>query len=144
VAAWRGLDQPHPLGWTLLRWGVAEASVGHLTDARRALAEALAIGEALGATPLVDTVLAAGRQARLRLSPATAPAATLGLTERELDVLRLVAEGLPNPAIGQRLFISPKTVSVHVSHILDKLGVATRGEAAATAHRQGVLTTTDN
>ena len=144
VAAWRGLDQPHPLGWTLLRWGVAEASVGHLTDARRALAEALTIGEALGATPLVDTVLAAGRQARLRLSPATAPAATLGLTERELDVLRLVAEGLPNAVIGQRLFISPKTVSVHVSHILDKLGVATRGEAAATAHRHGVLTTTDN
>ena len=127
VAAWRGLDQPHPLGWTLLRWGVAEASVGHPTDARRALAEALTIGEALGATPLVDTVLAAGRQARLRLSPATAPAGRLGLTERELDVLRLVAEGLPNAAIGQRLFISPKTVSVHVSHILDKLGVATRG-----------------
>ena len=144
VAAWRGLDQPHPLGWTLLRSGVAEASVGHPTDARRALAEALAIGEALGATPLVDAVLAAGRQARLRLSPATAPAATLGLTERELDVLRLVAEGLPNAAIGQRLFISPKTVSVHVSHILDKLGVATRGEAAATAHRQGVQTTRDN
>ena len=144
VAAWRGLDQPHPLGWTLLRSGVAEASVGHPTDARRALAEALAIGEALGATPLVDAVLAAGRQARLRLSPATAPAGTLGLTERELDVLRLVAEGLPNAAIGQRLFISPKTVSVHVSHILDKLGVATRGEAAATAHRQGVQTTRDN
>ena len=143
VAAWREVDQPHPLGWTLLRSGVAEASVGHLTDARRALAEALTIGEALGATPLVDTVLAAGRQARLRLSPATAPAATLGLTERELDVLRLVAEGLPNAAIGKRLFISPKTVSVHVSHILDKLGVATRGEAAATAHRQGVLTTRD-
>ena len=144
VAAWRGLDQPHPLGWTLLRSGVAEASVGHPTDARRALAEALAIGEALGATPLVDAVLAAGRQARLRLSPATAPAGRLGLTERELDVLRLVAEGLPNAAIGQRLFISPKTVSVHVSHILDKLGVATRGEAAATAHRQGVQTTRDN
>ena len=143
VAAWRGLDQPHPLGWTLLRWGVAEASVGHPTDARRALAEALTIGEALGATPLVDTVLAAGRQARLRLSPATAPAGRLGLTERELNVLRLVAEGLPNAAIGQRLFISPKTVSVHVSHILDKLGVATRGEAAATAHRQGALTTRD-
>ena len=144
VAAWRGADEPHPLGWTLLRSGVAEASVGHLTDARRALAEALTIGEALGAAPLVDTVLAAGRQARLRLSPAAAPAGTLGLTERELDVLRLVAEGLPNAAIGQRLFISPKTVSVHVSHILDKLGVATRGEAAAIAHRQGTLTTRDN
>jgi DNA-binding CsgD family transcriptional regulator len=144
VAAWRRADQPHPLGWALLRSGVAEASTGQVADARQALAEALAIGEALGATPLVDAALAAGRQARLRLTPTTAPGGTLGLTERELDVLRLVAEGLPNAAIGQQLFISPKTVSVHVSHILDKLGVATRGEAAATAHRQGVLTTRDN
>ncbi len=69
VAAWRRADQPHPLGWTLLRSGVAEASAGHPTGARQALAEALAIGEALGATPLVDAALAAGRQARLRLSP---------------------------------------------------------------------------
>ncbi len=83
-------------------------------------------------------MLAAGRQARLRLSPATATAAGLGLTERELDVLRLVAEGATNASIGQALFISPKTVSVHVSHILDKLGVASRGEAAAAAHRHGV------
>lgn len=59
----------------------------------------------------------------------------LGLTRRELDVLRLVAEGLSNGQIGARLYISTKTVSVHVSNILAKLGVVSRTEAAAVAHR---------
>ena len=63
---------------------------------------------------------------------ATAP---LGLTAREFEVLRLVADGRSNPEIAARLFISAKTASVHVSNILAKVGVASRGEAAATAHR---------
>jgi DNA-binding NarL/FixJ family response regulator len=50
-------------------------------------------------------------------------------------VLRLVAAGLSNAAIAGQLFISAKTVSVHVSNILAKLGTATRGEASALAHR---------
>jgi DNA-binding CsgD family transcriptional regulator len=58
----------------------------------------------------------------------------LGLTERELEVLRLVAAGRSNREIAGELFISPKTASVHVSNILGKLGVASRGEAAAKAH----------
>ena len=58
----------------------------------------------------------------------------LGLTERELEVLRLVAAGRSNREIAAELFISPKTASVHVSNILGKLGAASRGEAAATAH----------
>lgn len=63
----------------------------------------------------------------------------LGLTPRELDVLRLVAEGLSNGQIGARLYISTKTVSVHVSNILAKLGVSSRTEAAAVAHRLRVF-----
>ena len=63
------------------------------------------------------------------------PAVPFGLTGRELEVLRLVAAGLGNREIAAELFISPKTASVHVSNILGKLGVASRGEAAATAHR---------
>ncbi|WP_045875257.1 helix-turn-helix transcriptional regulator [Pseudofrankia sp. DC12] len=59
----------------------------------------------------------------------------LGLTARELEVLRLVAAGSSNPQIASALFISRKTASTHVSNILGKLGVATRGEAAAVAHR---------
>ena len=71
-------------------------------------------------------------------SPAGAPgsaAGRLGLTPREFEVLRLVAAGLSNAAIAGQLFISAKTVSVHVSNILAKLGTATRGEASALAHR---------
>lgn len=58
----------------------------------------------------------------------------LGLTGRETEVLRLVAAGRSNRRIAEELFISPGTASVHVSHILRKLGVATRAEAAARAH----------
>ena len=65
--------------------------------------------------------------------------ARLGLTEREVEILRLVTAGRTNPQIAASLFISAKTVSAHVSHILAKLGVATRGEAAALAHRLGLF-----
>ena len=64
---------------------------------------------------------------------------TLGLTRREAEVLALVAEGRSNGEIGQALFISTKTASVHVSSILAKLGVKSRTQAAAVAHR--VVTT---
>jgi DNA-binding NarL/FixJ family response regulator len=56
-----------------------------------------------------------------------------------LEVLALVAQGLSNRQIGERLFISTKTASVHVSNILAKLGVSGRGEAAAVAHRLRVF-----
>jgi len=67
------------------------------------------------------------------------PAAALGLTIRELEVLALVAVGRSNRQVGDALFISAKTASVHVSNILAKLGVASRVEAAAVAHRRGLL-----
>jgi DNA-binding CsgD family transcriptional regulator/tetratricopeptide (TPR) repeat protein len=62
-----------------------------------------------------------------------------GLTERELDVLRLVAEGKTNPEIGKALYMSPKTASVHVSRILAKLGARSRAEAVDAAHRLGLI-----
>src|SRR3954468_5072947 len=61
------------------------------------------------------------------------------LTEREREVLRLVAAGATNRAVGTRLFISPKTASVHVSRILTKLDATTRTEAAALAHAAGLV-----
>jgi DNA-binding NarL/FixJ family response regulator len=61
------------------------------------------------------------------------------LTPREQEVLRLVAQGGSNRDIAADLFISAKTVSVHVSNILGKLGVSTRGEAAAAAHRLALI-----
>jgi len=62
-----------------------------------------------------------------------------GLTPRELEVLRLIAAGMSNARIASELFISPKTASVHVSNIMSKLGAASRGEAAATAHKLRLL-----
>ena len=59
------------------------------------------------------------------------------LTERELEVLRLLARGRSNREIGAELFITAKTASVHVSNILAKLGAASRTEAAAIAYREG-------
>ena len=75
--------------------------------------------------------------------PASAgPDDQLGLTRRELEVLRLVADGLSNRQIAEELFISAKTASVHVSNILAKLGVRTRVEAAAVAHRLALFDAT--
>jgi DNA-binding CsgD family transcriptional regulator len=71
------------------------------------------------------------------LSP-DAELARLGLTEREREVLCHVAAGQSNAQIARALFISPKTVGVHVSNTLAKLGVGGRVEAAAIAHRLGV------
>ncbi len=65
------------------------------------------------------------------------------LTVREVEVMSLLAEGLTNKAIGERLFVSPRTVSTHVSNLLAKLGVATRGEAAAAYHRLGLAEVID-
>ena len=61
-----------------------------------------------------------------------------GLSKRELEVLALIAEGRSNPEIGRRLFITRKTVAVHVSSILAKFGVSGRVEAAAAAIRLGL------
>ncbi|MFC9243338.1 AAA family ATPase [Streptomyces sp. NPDC057136] len=67
--------------------------------------------------------------------PAAAAVESFGLTPRERDVHELVAAGHTNRKIAEELYISPKTASVHVSNILAKLGVSSRGEAAALAHR---------
>jgi DNA-binding NarL/FixJ family response regulator len=83
------------------------------------------------------------RRARVRLEepvpePEPEPAAPLGLTPREHQVLLLLAEGRTNREIGEQLFMSEKTASVHVSRILAKLEVGRRVEAAAVAHRLGL------
>ena len=69
---------------------------------------------------------------------APSPTDHFGLTPRELEVLALVAEGHTNREIGEQLYMSDKTASVHVSQILVKLLARNRGEAAATAHRLGL------
>jgi DNA-binding NarL/FixJ family response regulator len=78
---------------------------------------------------------------RLREVSAARAAARAGLASlspRELDVLRLIAEGHDNRAIGAALFISPQTVKHHVATIFDKLGVENRVQAAVHAVRAGI------
>ncbi|HEU5332211.1 MAG TPA: AAA family ATPase [Actinocrinis sp.] len=139
-----------------LKYRLAEAAAvsGERELAAAAAAQARALAEPLGAKPLLEGIDALVRAARLLLGgiaqsgepvgPAAGAAgsAGLGLTPRELDVLRLVTDGLSNGQIGAKLFIATKTVSVHVSNILAKLGVASRTEAAAVAHRLHVFDST--
>jgi len=63
-----------------------------------------------------------------------------GLTERELEVLRLLAQGMPNKEIATRLIISERTVKFHVSSIMGKLGATNRTEAVSLAAQRGLIT----
>ena len=149
VSAIREMNEPFPLAYALLRY--AESLTGARDpDAAGAAAEALDLASRMGAAPLVEEIEALMRRARLQpVEAETSPAQDtaevpdelerLGLTAREAEVLRLVAEGLSNSQIAEQLFISRKTASVHVSNILSKLGVSTRVEAAALAHRRGFV-----
>ncbi len=147
VEQWRkcvdAFDYGHVYEVARCRWRLAEAMLG-AGDRAAAAVEARAahdVAVALGAQPLRDAVESLVRRGRLDvgLSAAAAPSDDSGLTSRELEVLRLLAEGLSNRQIGERLFISQKTASVHVSNILAKLGVSGRTEAVVVAHRRGLV-----
>ena len=139
------LKEPFELGYA--RWRQAEALIvagGDRAGAGDALREAAELAAGLRAPLLAAEVEGLARRARLALesTPEAAPESDgvdrLGLTDRELTVLSLVAEGHTNREIGGALFISEKTASVHVSRILAKLGVRSRVEAATAAHRLGL------
>jgi DNA-binding CsgD family transcriptional regulator/tetratricopeptide (TPR) repeat protein len=154
--AFAATEQPHPVVYTKFREAEAVlAAGGDRGIAATALNAAYAGAVELGAVPLCMEIEALARRARMALVPAGSPdgsralaepsgpssppeAAVLGLTARELDVLRLVAAGRTNPQIAETLYISPKTAGHHVSSILSKLGVASRVEAAGIAHRLGL------
>ncbi|TDE60351.1 LuxR family transcriptional regulator [Nonomuraea mesophila] len=136
AAAWERLHRPHNQAKALLRAAGESARGGDREAAATRLKAALPLAEALRATPLVAEIEALSR----RVGGLTqGQEQSELLTPRELEVLRLVTEGRTNRDIAAELFISAKTVSVHVSNILAKLGVTTRGEAAAAAHRLSLL-----
>ena len=94
----------------------------------------------LGARPMLAEIAELARRGRLDLRT-TAVVQPTGspLTAREAEVLTLVATGASNRQVGQKLFISDKTASVHLSHVMAKLGAASRTEAVALARERGLL-----
>jgi ATP/maltotriose-dependent transcriptional regulator MalT len=137
AAAWDGLGEPYPHAQALLHAAEAALARGDRDGAAERLQRAASLAAELGTRPLCEQITLLARRARIQLAGEELPeepVGDLGLTERELEVLRLVAAGRSNREIAGELFISPKTASVHVSNILSKLHVGSRGEAAATAH----------
>ncbi|MCB7135580.1 AAA family ATPase [Cellulosimicrobium marinum] len=120
------------------RWAESLCAAGDRNAAEIEAAQALEEAEAMGAGPLAEAVRALARRARLDLPGLRRPT-TAVLTGREDEVLRLVAQGLTNRQIGERLYISTKTVSVHVSNVLAKLGASGRAEAVSLAHQRGLI-----
>ncbi|SEF34228.1 Predicted ATPase [Amycolatopsis pretoriensis] len=126
------------------RWHEAEALLAADGDAGPALEAAHAVAVRLGAIPLRDAVRDLAHRARVELAGAEplAPvrAVTDPLTDRERDVLERVALGRTNRQVGEELYISEKTVSVHLSRVMAKLGASRRAEAVAIAYDRGLLT----
>jgi DNA-binding CsgD family transcriptional regulator len=141
----RQLGEVYTLAYALFRQ--AESLLAHRPGVEPSsaslLADAHLITTRLGEKPLRAAIEAFAQRSRIRLGePSDKPAdafAEQGITPREREVLELLAKGASNHQIAQELVISEKTASVHVSHILSKLGARNRTEAAAIAHRLGVI-----
>lgn len=150
---WRRLNRPYERALALVHAAQTVVASGDREGVAVRLREAHPIATQLGTAPLAARIETLARRHQIPLGrpgtaragsagPGTAGAGSAGgvaLTPREREVLRLVAAGRTNREIAAELFISAKTVSVHVSNILAKLGTATRGEAAAAAHRLSLL-----
>jgi DNA-binding CsgD family transcriptional regulator/tetratricopeptide (TPR) repeat protein len=146
AAQWDAITRPYQAA--IARWRAAEAYVeaGNRPAAAEAARAGLEGSSKLGARWLAEEIAVLGERARLELvvgdsavpppSPSDGDEADpFGLTPRERQVLALIADGATNRQIGAALYMAEKTASVHVSRILSKLGVRSRTQAAAVAHR---------
>ncbi|MGW6159448.1 LuxR C-terminal-related transcriptional regulator, partial [Streptomyces sp. NPDC055144] len=144
VAAWEravtafGYGEPYELARCRRRLAEALLTAGRREEAAEQAHAARDTAVRLGAVPLreaLDTLVRRGR-----LAKATAAGERIAdLTARESEVLRLLGRGRTNRQIGEELYISGKTASVHVSNILAKLGAASRTEAVGIAYREGLI-----
>jgi DNA-binding NarL/FixJ family response regulator len=145
---WDGLGRPHRAGYAWWRNAEAQLAAGRPPGEAASTVQAAAAA-ADGHAPLLAQIRALARRARIPLgtpSPTTPESPNkpdtpppYSLTDRELTVLRLLAQGRTNAEIGTELYISPKTASVHVTNILRKLAVTNRVQAAALAERAGLV-----
>ena len=144
ASLWDQLGEPLSAATARLQEADAAASTGEAARAADALQAAHKAATDLGAPRLLAAIEAVSRRTRISVEPVTpTPLASssieqLGLTAREAEVLALVAAGRTNRQIGETLYVSEKTASVHVSNILRKHGVTTRVDAAAVAQRLGI------
>jgi ATP/maltotriose-dependent transcriptional regulator MalT len=140
--AWQAAGQPYREAYARLREAAAAAAAGSRDQARRALAAGRSLASQLPSAPLMG--MAGELAGRARLTDPSGPVGSVSasarfcLTNREMQVLPLLAQGYSNRQIARRLVISDRTVAVHVSRILSKLGVRNRAEAAATSTRLGL------
>jgi DNA-binding NarL/FixJ family response regulator len=138
---WSDLGDRWATAVALVREAEAAAVAGAVDRAASALRTAHTIAAELGAVPLLAEIDAVSSRTRISIEAPTrialdeTSAERLGLTPREAEVLALVAGGRTNRQIGEELYVSDKTASVHVSNILRKLGVNSRVDAAAVAQR---------
>ncbi|HWS46812.1 MAG TPA: response regulator transcription factor, partial [Acidimicrobiia bacterium] len=124
------------------RWreGAALVDAGDRPRATRILGDARRRAGDCGYGGIVAVIDSTARAAQLRMGPGrTTVDGDEALSVRELEVLRLVAEGRSNPEIADALCVSRRTARAHVSHILEKLQVGSRTEAVAVAHRRGIV-----
>ncbi len=127
LADWRALESPYEAARARVELGIALRELGDEETGSREIAEARAAFGRLGAVP--------AERAAARLLGTEHPA---GLTDREVEVLRLVARGSSNPEIAATLVLSEKTVARHLSNIFTKLDVGSRTAAAAFAFENGL------
>lgn len=148
VTSWRGAVQAfeqyghrYELARSQLRLAEVLRAAGHHADVQELHDAVRAAATELPSEPLRRALAAAGDGAATAGTPARAgaPAAPAALTAREMEVLRLLARGRTNGQIAAQLFISVKTASVHVTHLLGKLGASSRGEAVAIARDRGLV-----
>ncbi|HEV2036298.1 MAG TPA: LuxR C-terminal-related transcriptional regulator [Candidatus Dormibacteraeota bacterium] len=130
LAAWREIDAPYECARVHVLIGLACRQLGDQDAAEMEFDAARRTFEQLGAGPDLASVG--------RLSPPPVAKASGGLSEREVQVLRLIATGRSNRAIASHLVISEKTVARHVSNIFTKLGLSTRAAATAYAYEHGL------
>jgi DNA-binding NarL/FixJ family response regulator len=109
---------------------------GAIPEAKTFLDDVQRYGESLKATPLRERMAALAPCLAKTPQVAHLPA---GLTQRELDVLRLLAQRHTDKEIAESLFLGHRTIQTHVTHILNKLGVSNRREAARAAERLGLI-----